>query len=163
MIYFMLAEEMASLKIGYAENPQSRLSKLRTDCPCEVRLLAVMEGDTAQEKALHERFHVYRRRGEWFSYTSDLRAFVEALTPVIEKRRAKSRIEQMSEAAGISKSYMWAIYNGKQRGPIPLLLHILKTTGWKHPTLANTDNEALFALADAVPWVRKGSNQTQAA
>lgn len=43
-VYFLYAEEVDRVKIGFSTNPDSRISSLKTGCPCSVLLLGSVEG-----------------------------------------------------------------------------------------------------------------------
>lgn len=163
MIYFILAPDMNRLKIGFAENPRGRLSKLQTDSPCPVELLAFIEGGVEEERELHQRFAAHRIAGEWFDYSGALRDYVAGLPPAPEKGPRQRRVTGMAEVCGIGKSYMSDILSGKTNCPVTLLFHIYRQTGWRHPNLAQLDHETLIELAEKVPWRRKGGPAVQVA
>lgn len=62
------------VKIGHGD-VGSRLRTLQTGNGRELRLLRVLEGGRAEEEALHKRFAMARRRGEWFDPEPILEAF----------------------------------------------------------------------------------------
>lgn len=150
MIYFIHAPEVNALKIGLTNDHLRRLCMLQTGSPCELVLLAVIEGGKAQERDLHSRFAAQRTRGEWFSYDGELRAYVESL-PKFEKPSRGPTIDAMAAAAGMSRSYVAMLRSG-QRGKLPVLLHLYRTTGWKHPSLQNYSDETIAGLAAKIPW-----------
>ena len=151
MIYFILAEEVNRVKIGFANKPGMRLSKLQTDSPCIVKPLAYIEGDVAAERELHERFASLRIRGEWFEYGPALRKYVKTLPAVPIKPRRPRSVTDMAEVVGIGKSYMSHILKGR-KCPLPLMFHIFSATGWKHPAIASADDRTLRQLAAKLPW-----------
>lgn len=61
------------IKIGYADNPQHRLSCCQTGNPFEVRMIGVIPSSDpiALEEELHCEFEYYRVRGEWFNVPED--------------------------------------------------------------------------------------------
>jgi hypothetical protein len=77
-IYF--AQTAAHVKIGHSKHPVRRIRDLQVSHPTDVRLVAVIEGNEALERELHERFKKVRRMGEWFSWTPELRAYVESIS-----------------------------------------------------------------------------------
>lgn len=57
----------ALVKIGYtADNVKRRLTQLQIGSPMPLRLVTVMEGERADEVALHDRCARWRSHGEWF-------------------------------------------------------------------------------------------------
>ena len=68
-VYFLLAEEVNRVKIGFSMNPDSRISSLKTGCPCSVLLLGSVEGTQDDETALHHLLENDRCEGEWFDCT----------------------------------------------------------------------------------------------
>lgn len=79
MIYFMLAEISGHVKIGKANDPIKRLAQLRTGSHEPLTLLGAIPGGVAEERRLHERFAVYRVRGEWFRGDEALMAEIRAI------------------------------------------------------------------------------------
>lgn len=73
-VYFIQAGEDGPVKIGVAAEPFKRLAELQTGNPARLRVVAIIEGDTGIEKALHERFAEHRLEGEWFKPTHVLLA-----------------------------------------------------------------------------------------
>lgn len=155
MIYFILAPELGRIKIGFAKQPWSRLSKLQTDCPCDVRLVAFIDGDVVAEKALHARFADQRLRGEWFTYSGAVQEYIQSLEPAPAKTKYQSRLQPICDAAGIGRSYASAIVTGKTIPPVSLMLHLFSEIGWRHPHLQGDEN-ILRELADKIPYRRKG-------
>lgn len=152
MIYFILAPELNRVKIGLAQKPWERLSKLQTDCPCDVQLVAFIQGDLAAEQALHQRFAQQRVRGEWFNLIGPLLDYVATLDAAKPLPKRQSRLKPMAEASGLGKGHLSAIVNGKRKAALPTLFHIFKTTGWKHPRLQDVDDAVLLGLADKMPY-----------
>lgn len=75
MIYFARALDL--IKIGFSRKPMRRVSGLRLD-GIKPKLLGVMRGGFAEERALHLRFAYVRHHGEWFTATKELHDFIEA-------------------------------------------------------------------------------------
>lgn len=68
------------VKIGWAIDPDKRLSALRTGCPFELAVEARLRAeDRIVEKILHREFRDDALRGEWFRPSRAIRAFVGAL------------------------------------------------------------------------------------
>jgi hypothetical protein len=88
-VYFVLAPDLGRVKIGYAENPRSRLNKMRSDSPARLVLRAVVDGDMGNERDLHAKFSAQRLHGEWFSYDGELRGFIDALPHYQTHRKRK--------------------------------------------------------------------------
>lgn len=68
VVYFVLATELQFIKIGYAQDFQSRLRVLRSSSPDNLDVLGVIHSTEAGalEHALHRKFAADRVRGEWF-------------------------------------------------------------------------------------------------
>lgn len=58
------------VKIGESLNVKARLNSMQTDCPHELKLLAVLRGGKLAERKLHGAFRPWHYRGEWFVYNS---------------------------------------------------------------------------------------------
>lgn len=81
-VYFVqCGHERGPIKIGYADNVATRLSKLQNGCPYPLSLLAAFatEHPQADEHALHGRFARQRMRGEWFEWSAELSAVIAAI------------------------------------------------------------------------------------
>jgi hypothetical protein len=70
-VYIVQAGGTGAYKIGRSTNMLSRLTDLQISCPTAMTLIAVIEGNAATERRLHERFAEKRIRGEWFRLTAD--------------------------------------------------------------------------------------------
>lgn len=81
-VYFILAEQnliKPMVKIGFSlRRPDTRMKDCQTGSPApSMRLVLIIVGRMADERALHERFADYRSHNEWFFWEGDLRLFVE--------------------------------------------------------------------------------------
>lgn len=77
MIYVVQPEPGGPVKIGYTwvgyvEDVQKRIRSLETGCPWPLKLLATIDGSTALESRLHQRFREYRVHREWFRVEGEL-------------------------------------------------------------------------------------------
>ncbi|MBN9007259.1 MAG: GIY-YIG nuclease family protein [Rhizobiales bacterium] len=80
-MYFIFCETTQSIKCGIATSTYKRLFCLQTGSPTILRLVAEIEGDRERERAVHRRLTHFRRHGEWFRYTNDVREIIiEELT-----------------------------------------------------------------------------------
>ena len=80
-VYFVHCPETNTVKIGFATNPWLRFTKIQSDAPGELRLLAVEDGGKEREAEIHARFAAHRRRGEWFNYALPIQAHIASLPP----------------------------------------------------------------------------------
>lgn len=80
-VYFIQGDDGGPIKIGRTENwPGFRVADLQCGYPFGwLRCVGVLRGPIGLEKQLHRRFHKHRMRGEWFSASPDLIAFITAL------------------------------------------------------------------------------------
>lgn len=53
---------------------------------------------------------------------------------------------------GISQSYASLILNGERNPSRPLAIHILRHTGWRHPSIAALSDEQIGTLEQIEPW-----------
>ena len=74
MIYFIQAGDSGAIKIGTCRDDQikARLGALQIGNPDEFRVLGIMDGNEAYERALHSRFRNHRQRGEWFAPVTEI-------------------------------------------------------------------------------------------
>ncbi|RAK68843.1 GIY-YIG nuclease family protein [Phenylobacterium kunshanense] len=77
-VYFISAEGAKAVKIGSAKSPRTRLRELQTGAMHDLVLLAVIPHPRPRklEQHLHAEFGEHRIRSEWFSYTSEIEAFL---------------------------------------------------------------------------------------
>jgi hypothetical protein len=80
-IYFLTAAHPDyPIKIGFTQRLSGlRLRAIQTSCPYALEFLARMRGVQRQERELHERFDHLRLRGEWFSRSPELLAYIETV------------------------------------------------------------------------------------
>lgn len=79
-VYFIQAGALGPIKIGFAENVERRLGKMRVDNHELLTILAVIkDGCRKVEESLHERFNGSRLSGEWFKPCSRLVGFIASL------------------------------------------------------------------------------------
>jgi|HubBroStandDraft_2_1064218.scaffolds.fasta_scaffold272150_2 hypothetical protein len=80
VVYFILAPTLGLVKIGFSEDVGKRYNGLSHASPVELRFLHSIPGDVALERQFHERFAIYKTRGEWFKLTGGLATFLEEST-----------------------------------------------------------------------------------
>lgn len=79
-VYFIREGLDGNVKIGTTtSNPHSRRRSMQTGNSSDLVLLAAVQGDDGLEKRLHARFAGARLRGEWFTPTVELLAFIEGV------------------------------------------------------------------------------------
>lgn len=59
---------------------------------------------------------------------------------------------ELAEQAGISPSYASMILSGARVPPRTLAIHILRTTAWRHPVLADLSDAQIDMLEAIEPW-----------
>jgi hypothetical protein len=80
VVYFIEAIGVDLLKIGHTDRDvETRLRELQTGNPHTLRIAAMMQGDTATERSLHEQYKHLRVNGEWFKVDAELRVLIVAL------------------------------------------------------------------------------------
>jgi len=75
-IYFIEAVGQDQIKIGKADDPESRLKQLQTGSPSELTLLGIIVDKATRETELHAQFAEERIQGEWFHATERLRQYI---------------------------------------------------------------------------------------
>lgn len=148
-VYYALAPDLGLVKIGYAEKPKIRFSKIQSDCPARLVLVAVEGGDQATEVARHEQFADCRQRGEWFRHEGALRDHIAALPPIQAKPPS---LNKQLVSLGISKAYASMILSGKQRPAVALAIHIFRATGFRHERIANLTEHQMAVFEQVEPW-----------
>lgn len=76
VIYFIQSEHGGPVKIGRADDVAKRLQGLQTGRPDKLVLLAAAPGTVADERIVHRKFNHYREKGEWFSFSEEVREFI---------------------------------------------------------------------------------------
>ncbi len=74
VVYFLLAEKVGRIKIGWSNDLAQRLRTLATASACPLRLLFFVTATRGDEAKLHQRFLDHRTHGEWFDLEGTLRA-----------------------------------------------------------------------------------------
>jgi len=74
-VYFI--HHNGHIKIGVSVDPWGRLSSLQTAHHERLEMLAIMPGEAADEREIHQRFARLRVTGEWFRDSQELREFVQ--------------------------------------------------------------------------------------
>lgn len=88
MVYFAQEEGGGPIKIGHTNTPLgSRISFLQVGNPRRINVLAAYPGDDAEERRLHRLFAKERLRGEWFSQSDRLMAYIGKLRPYVPPTR----------------------------------------------------------------------------
>lgn len=94
MIYFVVAPNSRSVKIGYTGgDPEKRLAQLQTGCPERLALLGAVDGGVDRERELHQRFALQRLTGEWFRMDDALAREIDVILkpyPVFRGRVIRS-------------------------------------------------------------------------
>lgn len=76
-VYFIEAVGLSRVKIGFSEDPESRLRQLLTGSPVTLRIFAKMPGSQIMEKEIHSRFRHLKVENEWFHFTDEIKSYVE--------------------------------------------------------------------------------------
>lgn len=76
MIYFIAMPDRSRIKIGTTIRLSERLRQLCREHGDGLEVLAVIDGGTAEERALHRRFAEHRIVNEWFEPGDDLMGFI---------------------------------------------------------------------------------------
>jgi hypothetical protein len=94
MIYFIRAGLSGPVKIGRADDPQSRIEYLQTGHYEELTLVRCIDGSMMEERWLHQEYAALRIRGEWFHYDAAMMSVVppDNLSPALLAERANGPI-----------------------------------------------------------------------
>lgn len=155
-VYYVSAPDLGMVKIGYASSPRLRFSKIQSDSPVRLVLLAVEDGDEATEAARHQQFAEQRRRGEWFAHEGPLADYIAALAPVPKKQLS---LNQRIAALGISKAHASQIVNGKHKPSLRLAVAIWRATGWKCARIVHATDAQLEVIEKLDPWTPRTQDE----
>ncbi len=65
----------------------------------------------------------------------------------------KPTTSELAKAAGISKGYASDILNGNRKAlGRPIAIHIYRTTGWRHSSIADLTEEQMTMLEEIDRW-----------
>lgn len=76
-VYFIERDD-GLVKIGYSYDPVKRLSQLKQQHRCGMKILSTIQGARKLEQELHTKFADSRVEGEWFKPTGDLMSLIHA-------------------------------------------------------------------------------------
>jgi hypothetical protein len=99
--YFFSKKSGDEVKIGTTrQNPEKRAGNFTTAIP-NGELLHAIPSTRYDESALHERFDVENREGEWFFFTDRIKRFIEKekelSQKVIERNQYAKKMEQLDD------------------------------------------------------------------
>jgi hypothetical protein len=151
-VYYVRAPDLGLVKIGFAEKPKARFSKIQSDSPTRLVLAAVEAGNEVIEQARHVQFAEYRQRGEWFRHEGRLAEHISALGPILPREKS---LNAKIVALGISKAHASQIVNGKHSPSLSLAVAIWRATGWKCQRIAHATDEQLAVIEEIDPWTPK--------
>lgn len=118
MIYFILAEELNRVKIGYTSSSvDERYASLQISSPCELKILYFTHGNMKREKHFHNLFAEYHIRGEWFEYKGKLKFFLMELEfPCIQEIKINPQYNEVQRR----NQKLWAKFLGSNfSSPFP--------------------------------------------
>lgn len=81
------------VKIGTARNVKKRLGALQCGSPVPLKVLCAIPGDRRLEADLHERWHEYRKEGEWFFLAQEILKFITNPNNRAEAKRGLRDLE----------------------------------------------------------------------
>ena len=120
--YFIECERTGLIKIGVSEKPWGRLSKIQSDNPGELVMLAIVAKGEDYERAMHRLFERDHVRGEWFEKSTALTAYIDSLPDAVKPRRPVRTIMtiegttlgdvELAQTLGIAKSYASHLRSG---------------------------------------------------
>lgn len=67
------------IKIGYSDKPEERLRNMQGSSPWPLRMIGRVPGTIDDERFLHRCFPHLHSHGEWFRWSADLDAAIEAI------------------------------------------------------------------------------------
>lgn len=150
MIYFVRDPERALVKIGYSGNAWRRFSKIQTECPGLLVLEVAIDGEPADEAALHARFADQRSRGEWFRWdgpVADHVATLQGLPRPTRRDSVKTEINRSIQRLGFGHAYASFLQSGSRQWTLPIALGVWLDCGHRvGPIVGATDEEIAVLL-----------------
>lgn len=78
-VYFLRAEGVPVIKIGFSTEPETRVSDLMTGSPVPLTIIKQVRASYKMEQTLLALFEEYRSHGEWFHAVPALIGFIDRL------------------------------------------------------------------------------------
>lgn len=106
-VYFIRTRAKPPMvKIGKANDPQSRMAELQTGCPYNLELIGKIPCKSEAhafeiEESAHHVFRKFRVRGEWFKYKRIVESAVEAMLA----GKAKDLRVALARAGSLEQGY----------------------------------------------------------
>ena len=151
-VYFVRAAALNLVKIGFAEDPWKRFSKIQSDSPCPVEIVGIEDGGLDRERVLHSLFAEDRVSREWFRWSGEISQYVRTLPKVYRTtKRAKYGCAQMSRETGWGKPYCSHILTGRSEITIRMAVHIYRTTGRKMGPVESASDPEMAVLVKFHP------------
>jgi hypothetical protein len=94
-VYFIKAGDYVKIGVTNGYSIQNRLSELQTGNPIKLELLGIMIGGLKIEKSLHKRFSDFKKQGEWFYYSEEIKDFINSA--VLTSLEDIDSLEQVEE------------------------------------------------------------------
>jgi hypothetical protein len=151
-VYLIGSALTRPVKIGVANNVQSRLDELRTGSPVPLHLIWKTPGDNDLEYSLHEYFAPYRIHGEWFDFEDENSAALVATAAVLMGRLSHPR--KVTEQARLRVVHH--ILRTDESTVIGHLLDVASSTGRDVATKA----EVFAYLATVAPGFAQGEGES---
>jgi hypothetical protein len=151
-VYIIRAGETGMVKIGWADDPESRCSDLQTAHYEELRIIRVMEGPRSLEGLLHGHFGARKHRGEWFAFCPSMLEIDPStlLLPARDKMNALPRAERPStRLTGLGR---WLDANNIR------ITDFAATIGTAPPTLHNWLTKRRAPCLHALARIQKATN-----
>ena len=145
-VYYVRSVSDGLVKIGYAGDAKQRFSKIQSDSPAELELVAVEDGSVELEADRHCQFASLRVRGEWFREEGPLAEFIDALPRFKHRRRRKIHeasplgawivqsghtLASFGELVGSNQTTISRVVNGVHVPRKDLFLAIIEATDWE--------------------------------
>ena len=105
-VYIIQAGDPGPVKIGWCKDsyPKKRIAVLQVGCPEELEILYLIHPCARTfEGYLHKMFEKHRIRGEWFTYSQEIKDFIkwhsnlQRDVDALKRRRKQQRIEEAEE------------------------------------------------------------------
>ena len=139
MIYVVTDRaDMRRVKIGFGRDALRRVAELnasRLQCVSDIRplvVVAIAEGDLADEQEFHSRFSWYRvegHRGEWYRMTP-------AIVRVVERLKTGSTLRETMASLAVSQDY--SVRRAYGRSASRAAARVVQTTDYEEAALAST-------------------------
>lgn len=144
-VYFIRAEQVGLVKIGFSADPARRIASLAGGSPLRLDLTVRVSGTQDDERFLHHRFKVDWSHGEWFRASDSILSLIETIKVsglLPDEFRAEPRVEPNGPACRIIQ-----IFGGVRATARAMALPASTVQSWKDSGYVPAKHQGALLIA----------------